>query len=66
MAQNELANRDYHVKDIEYRDSVNIIINCDQERVEDLKALFTELTSGQAEIEEKGEFYLSVKDGKIL
>ncbi len=65
-AQNELANRDYHVKDIEYRDSVNIIINCDQERVEDLKALFTELTSGQAEIEEKGEFYLSVKDGKIL
>lgn len=65
-AQNELANRDYHVKDIEYRDSVNIIINCDQERIEDLKALFTELTSGQAEIEEKGEFYLSVKDGKIL
>ena len=65
-AQNELANRDYHVKDIEYTDSVNIIINCDKERVEDLKALFTELTSGQAEIEEKGEFYLSVKDGKIL
>lgn len=65
-AQNELANRDYHVKDIEYTDSVNIIINCDQDRIEDLKALFTELTSGQAEIEEKGEFYLSVKDGKIL
>lgn len=65
-AQNELANRDYHVKDIEYRDSVNIIINCEQDRIEDLKALFTELTSGQAEIEEKGEFYLSVKDGKIL
>lgn len=65
-AKNELANRDYHVKDIEYRDSVNIIINCDQDRIEDLKALFTELTSGQAEIEEKGEFYLSVKDGKIL
>lgn len=65
-AQNELANRDYHVKDIEYTDSVNIIINCDQERIEDLKALFTELTSGQAEIDEKGEFYLSVKDGKIL
>lgn len=65
-AQNELANRDYHVKDIEYTDSVNIIINCDQDRIEDLKALFTEFTSGQAEIEEKGEFYLSVKDGKIL
>lgn len=65
-AQNELANRDYHVKDIEYTDSVNIIINCERDRTEDLKALFTELTSGQAEIEEKGEFYLSVKDGKIL
>lgn len=65
-AQNELANRDYHVKDIEYMDSVNIIINCERDRTEDLKALFTELTSGQAEIEEKGEFYLSVKDGKIL
>ena len=65
-AQNELANRGYHVKDIEYTDSVNIIINCEEDRLGDLKALFIELTSGQAQIEERGSFYQSVKDGKIL
>ena len=65
-AQNELANRGCHVKDIEYTDSVNIIINCEQDRLEDLKALFVELTSGQTQIKEMGSFYLSVKDGKIL
>ena len=64
--QNELANREYTVKDIEYTDSVNIIVYCEKERLETLSSLFTEITSATAEIREKEEFYLSVMDGKIL
>nr|WP_314277540.1 YigZ family protein [uncultured Peptostreptococcus sp.] len=65
-AQNELANRCYYIKDIEYTDSVNIIVNCEQDRLEELKALFIELSNGQVQIKEVGSFYLSVKDGKLL
>lgn len=64
--QNELANREYTVKDIEYTDSVNIIVYCEKERLEKLSSLITEITSATAEISEKEEFYLSVMDGKIL
>lgn len=64
--QNELANRAYTVKDIEYTDSVNIIVYCEKERLETLSSLITEITSATAEIREKEEFYLSVMDGKIL
>lgn len=64
--QNELANREYTVKDIEYTDSVNIIVYCEKERLETLSSLITEITSATAEISEKEEFYLSVMDGKIL
>uniref|UniRef100_UPI0026ECCB3A IMPACT family protein n=1 Tax=Peptostreptococcus russellii TaxID=215200 RepID=UPI0026ECCB3A len=64
--QNELANREYTVKDIEYTDSVNIIVYCEKERLETLSSLITEITSATAEIREKEEFYLSVMDGKIL
>ena len=64
--QNELANREYTVKDIEYTDSVNIIVYCEAERLEELKSLITEITSATAVISEKEEFYLSVMDGKIL
>ncbi|WP_317316668.1 YigZ family protein [Peptostreptococcus russellii] len=64
--QNELANREYTVKDIEYTDSVNIIVYCEKERLETLSSLITEITSATAEIREKEEFYLSVMDGNIL
>lgn len=64
--QNELANRFYTVKDIEYTDNVKIIVYCEEERIEDLKSLATEFSSGNAEIVEGEEFYLSVLDGKIL
>ena len=65
-AQTALANRCYHIKDIEYTDSVNIIVNCEQDRLEELKALFIELSNGQVQIKEVGSFYLSVKDGELL
>lgn len=64
--QNELANKEYTVKEIEYTDSVNIIVYCENERLYELKSLITEITSGTAVISEKDEFYLSVMDGKIL
>ena len=64
--QNELANRKYTVKDIEYTDSVNIIVYCEKERLEELSSLITEITSGTAVISEKDEFYLSVMNGEIL
>lgn len=64
--QNELANRCYYIKDIEYTDSVNIIVNCEQDRLEELKALFIELSNGQVQIKEVGSFHLSVKDGELL
>ena len=64
--QNELANRSYTVKDIEYTDNVKIIVYCEEERIEDLKSLATEFSSGNAEIVEGEEFYLSVLDGNIL
>lgn len=64
--QNELANREYTVKDIEYTDSVNIIVYCEKERLEELSSLITEITSGTAVISEKDEFYLSVMNGEIL
>ncbi|MEG0250553.1 MAG: YigZ family protein [Peptostreptococcus sp.] len=64
--QNELANRSYKVKDIEYTDDVKIIVYCEEERIDDLKSLATEFSSGSAEIVEGEEFYLSVLDGEIL
>ena len=64
--QNELSNREFTVKDIEYTDSVNIIVYCEAERIDELKSLIPETTSGTAIISDKEEFYLSVLDGKIL
>jgi len=51
--QNELANREYTVKDIEYTDSVNIILYFEKERLETLSSLITEITSATAERREK-------------
>ncbi len=64
--QNELSNKEYTVKDIEYADSVNIIVYCEKERLKELSSLITEISSATAEVSEKEEFYLSVLDGKIL
>lgn len=64
--QNELANRNFTTKDVEYTDNVKFIIYCEQERLGELKSLATEISSANAIIEEKEEFYLSVVDGKIL
>lgn len=64
--ENELMKREYEVDDVMYDDAVNIIILCNIDRVESLKNMIIELTSDNAEIEEVGEEYFSVVDGKIL
>lgn len=64
--QNELSNKGYNIRDIEYTDVVNIIVYCEKEGVDSLKDLITELSSATANFAEKDEFLLSVIDGKII
>lgn len=64
--QNSLSEKEYIVDDIEYTENVIIVVFCEKERVEKLVSLITELTSANAGIKDEGEFYLSVKDGKVI
>ena len=64
--QNELAGNEYQLEDILYTDNVTIVVNCEFDRIDDLKNLATEISSGQADIIDGEEMYFSVIDGKIL
>lgn len=64
--QNELAGNEYQLEDILYTDNVTIVVNCEFDRIDDLKNLTTEISSGQADIIDGEEMYFSVIDGKIL
>lgn len=64
--QNELAGNEYQLEDILYIDNVTIVVNCEFDRIDDLKNLATEISSGQADIIDGEEMYFSVVDGKIL
>lgn len=64
--QNELAGNEYQLEDILYTDNVTIVVNCEFDRIDDLKNLATEISSGQADIIDGEEMYFSVVDGKIL
>ncbi len=64
--QNSLSEKEYIVDDIEYTENVIIVVFCEKERVGKLVSLITELTSANAGIKDEGEFYLSVKDGKVI
>lgn len=64
--QNELAGNEYQLEDILYKDNVTIVVNCEFDRIDDLKNLATEISSGQADIIDGEEMYFSVVDGKIL
>ena len=54
------------LEDILYTDNVTIVVNCEFDRIDDLKNLATEISSGQADIIDGEEMYFSVVDGKIL
>lgn len=64
--ENNLMKNSYEIDNVIYDDAVNIIILCEYDRVEALSNMIIELTSDKAEIEEVGEVYLSVLNGKIL
>lgn len=64
--QNELAGKEYQLEDIVYTENVTVIVNCEYDRIDELKSMVLEMTSAQAEIAEGEDFYLSVVDGKIL
>lgn len=64
--QNGLAGNEYQLEDILYTDNVTIVVNCEFDRIDDLKNLATEISSGQADIIDGEEMYFSVVDGKIL
>lgn len=64
--ENSLMKNSYEIDNVIYDDAVNIIILCEYDRVEALSNMIIELTSDKAEIEEVGEVYLSVLNGKIL
>lgn len=64
--QNELAGNEYQLEDILYADNVTIVVNCEFDRIDDLKNLATEISSGQADIIDGEEMYFSVVNGKIL
>ena len=64
--QNELAGNEYQLEDILYTDNVTIVVNCEFDRIDELKNLATEISSGQADIIDGEEMYFSVVDGKIL
>lgn len=64
--KNELAGNEYQLEDILYTDNVTIVVNCEFDRIDDLKNLATEISSGQADIIDGEEMYFSVIDGKIL
>ncbi|EOD00698.1 YigZ family protein [Caldisalinibacter kiritimatiensis] len=64
--ENELLGRGYIIDEVTYDDAVNLFILCETERVEQLKKVVTEITSATAEIEENGQAYYSVIDGKII
>lgn len=64
--QNELSNKEYIVKGIEYTENVVISVYCEQERVDTLKGLIIEITNAKAEVKECENFFLSIKDGKVI
>lgn len=64
--QNELASKEYQLEDIVYTENVTVIVNCEYDRIDELKSMVVDMTSAQAEITKGEDFYLSVVDGKIL
>jgi len=64
--ENVINNSSYVIDDIIYDDSVNMILLSRKEKLEDLKGLLLDITSGDAIITELGEQYLSFKNKKLI
>lgn len=64
--QNELINGEYIIKDTVYDDKVNIYVYCKPGESDKLISKITDISSAQAEIEEKDQVYLTVLNGKVV
>ncbi len=64
--ENELLRMEYIISDVIYDDAVNIIILCENENVNNLINLITELTSSRMIYEELDEEYYSVKNNNLI
>lgn len=64
--ENDLLGMGYIIDDVIYDEAVNIIILCDNERVEILKGILIDITNARITIEDIGEEYFSVNNGKII
>lgn len=66
MMENFLNTQGYIVDDIQYDDAVNIYVYVKFSEVERFISTVRDMTSGNADIEDIGEEYISIKDGKRI
>ncbi len=66
MMENFLNTQGYIVDDIQYDDAVNIYVYVKFSEVERFINTVRDMTSGNADIEDIGEEYISIKDGKRI
>jgi uncharacterized YigZ family protein len=64
--ENELLGMGYIIDEVTYDDAVNLFILCESDKANDLKNIIIDITSARAIIEDIGEEYYSVKEGKLL
>ncbi|MBW4829674.1 MAG: YigZ family protein [Clostridiaceae bacterium] len=66
MVENYLINKGIYIEDTVFDDAVNLILYIEYEKDEIFRNTIRELTNGTGIIDDIGEEYLSIKDGKIL
>ncbi|MCR2042955.1 YigZ family protein [Anaerosalibacter massiliensis] len=66
MVENHLINKKIYIEDTIFDDGVNIILYIEYDKDERFRKNIQELTNGTGIIDDIGEEYLSIKDGKIL
>ncbi|MBU5293869.1 YigZ family protein [Anaerosalibacter bizertensis] len=66
MVKNYLINKGIYIEDTIFDDAVNLILYIEYEKDEKFRDTIRELTNGTGIIDDIGEEYLSISDGKIL
>lgn len=66
MVENYLINKGIYIEDTIFDDAVNLILYIEYEKDERFRDTIRELTNGTGIIDDIGEEYLSISDGKIL
>ena len=66
MVKNYLINKGIYIEDTIFDDAVNLILYIEYEKDEKFRDTVRGLTNGTGIIDDIGEEYLSISDGKIL